>query len=279
MSARVAVAGTSGLLFGAGLALGGMTDPARVRGFLDLFGAWDPTLAFVMGGAVLVMAIAWRMQAALETPLFDEKFRLPTRQDLTLPLVGGSALFGVGWGIAGLCPGPGIAMLSTSTTDALIFCAAMLAGMAIYYIIFEMEKQAQPMQVNKLSDDVSVAGQISPEDVAKIAKAGFRAIICNRPDGEAPDQSPSDAVRKAAEAAGIAFHYNPFVPDNLTPETIAAQDRILRNDAGPVFAYCASGRRSSILWALSNPDDIAAEDRIAIAAAAGYDISPFREQL
>ncbi|MCB2052555.1 MAG: YeeE/YedE family protein, partial [Novosphingobium sp.] len=66
MSARVAVAGTSGLLFGAGLALGGMTDPARVRGFLDLFGAWDPTLAFVMGGAVLVMAIAWRMQAALE---------------------------------------------------------------------------------------------------------------------------------------------------------------------------------------------------------------------
>jgi uncharacterized membrane protein YedE/YeeE len=119
----------SGLLFGAGLTLGGMTDPARVRGFLDLFGNWDPTLAFVMGGAVLVMALAWLVQPRLARPLFAESFSLPTRSDLTPALVGGSALFGVGWGIAGLCPGPGIAALVIEPVSAAIFVAAMLAGM------------------------------------------------------------------------------------------------------------------------------------------------------
>ena len=121
----------SGTLFGAGLALGGMTDPARVRGFLDLFGDWDPTLAFVMGGAVLVMAIAWRIQPRLAHPIFAEKFALPDRSDLTPKLIGGSALFGIGWGIAGLCPGPGIAALVIQPTSAAIFVAAMLAGMGI----------------------------------------------------------------------------------------------------------------------------------------------------
>ena len=121
----------SGTLFGAGLALGGMTDPARVRGFLDLFGDWDPTLAFVMGGAVLVMAIAWRIQPRLARPVFAEKFALPDRSDLTPKLIGGSALFGIGWGIAGLCPGPGIAALVIQPTSAAIFVAAMLAGMGI----------------------------------------------------------------------------------------------------------------------------------------------------
>jgi uncharacterized membrane protein YedE/YeeE len=119
----------SGLLFGAGLTLGGMTDPARVRGFLDLFGNWDPTLAFVMGGAVLVMALAWLVQPRLARPLFAESFSLPTRSDLTPALVGGSALFGVGWGGAGLCPGPGIAALVIEPVSAAIFVAAMLAGM------------------------------------------------------------------------------------------------------------------------------------------------------
>ena len=121
----------SGSLFGAGLALGGMTDPARVRGFLDLFGGWDPTLAFVMGGAVLVMAIAWRFQPRMAHPLFAQSFTLPDRSDLTPRLIGGSALFGVGWGIAGLCPGPGIAALVIEPVSAAIFVAAMLAGMAL----------------------------------------------------------------------------------------------------------------------------------------------------
>lgn len=119
----------SGTLFGAGLALGGMTDPARVRGFLDLFGDWDPTLAFVMGGAVLVMAIAWRVQKRMVRPVFAAAFALPDRSDLTGRLVAGSALFGVGWGVAGLCPGPAVAALVIAPGQAAIFLVAMVAGM------------------------------------------------------------------------------------------------------------------------------------------------------
>ena len=125
----------SGTIFGAGLALGGMTDPARVRGFLDLFGDWDPTLAFVMGGAVLVMAIAWLVQRRMQRPVFAEGFSLPDRSDLTPRLVGGSALFGIGWGIAGLCPGPGFASLAIAPASAAIFVAAMLAGMLLVRLV------------------------------------------------------------------------------------------------------------------------------------------------
>ena len=135
--ALVAVAGLSGLLFGGGLALGGMTDPARVRGFLDLFGDWDPTLAFVMGGAVLVMALAWLLQKRMQRPVFDTKFSLPDRSDITSPLVGGAVLFGIGWGIAGLCPGPGIANLAIAPVEASIFVVSMLAGMAIHKLALD----------------------------------------------------------------------------------------------------------------------------------------------
>jgi uncharacterized membrane protein YedE/YeeE len=121
----------SGTLFGAGLALGGMTDPARVRGFLDIFGDWDPTLAFVMGGAVIVMAIAWRIVPRLADPIIAGEFHLPTKSDLTPRLIGGAALFGIGWGIAGLCPGPGIAALVIEPASAAIFVVAMIAGMAL----------------------------------------------------------------------------------------------------------------------------------------------------
>ena len=135
--ALVAVAGLAGLLFGGGLALGGMTDPARVRGFLDLFGDWDPTLAFVMGGAVLVMALAWVLQKRMQHPVFDTKFSLPDRSDITSPLVGGAVLFGIGWGIAGLCPGPGIANLAIAPVEASIFVVSMLAGMAIHKLALD----------------------------------------------------------------------------------------------------------------------------------------------
>ena len=127
----------SGTLFGAGLTLSGMTDPARVRGFLDLFGNWDPTLAFVMGGAVLVMALAWRFREHMARPLFGEKFSLPDRGDLDSKLIAGSALFGIGWGIAGLCPGPAIASLALSPVAVLPFVAAMVAGMAIQSVLAE----------------------------------------------------------------------------------------------------------------------------------------------
>lgn len=137
----------SGALFGAGLAVGGMTDPARVRAFLDLFGAWDPTLAFVMGGAVIVMAIAWRFQVRMARPLFGESFALPNRNDLDGRLITGSILFGVGWGLAGLCPGPAVASIATSPLDALTFVAAMLAGMAIQRTFPGPNPGAQPQGI------------------------------------------------------------------------------------------------------------------------------------
>lgn len=135
MKREVLVALLSGTIFGAGLALGGMTNPARVRGFLDPLGAWDPTLAFVMGGAVLVMALAWLGQKRMERPIFAESFALPDRSDITARLVGGSALFGVGWGIAGLCPGPGFAALAIAPAAAAIFVAAMLVGMLLVRLV------------------------------------------------------------------------------------------------------------------------------------------------
>ncbi|WP_379921910.1 DUF6691 family protein [Erythrobacter sp. R86502] len=125
----------SGTIFGAGLTIGGMTDPARVRGFLDLFGNWDPTLAFVMGGAVLIMAVAWTFQRKMMRPFFAEGFALPDRTDLTGKLIGGSALFGIGWGIAGLCPGPGFAALAIAPVSAAIFVAALLMGMTIVRLV------------------------------------------------------------------------------------------------------------------------------------------------
>ena len=125
----------AGTLFGAGLTVSGMTDPQRVRGFLDLFGQWDPTLAFVMSGAVLVMAIAWRLQRHMGRPLLAEKFVLPARSDLDARLIGGSVLFGIGWGLAGLCPGPAIASLALAPAAVLPFVVAMLAGMTIHRLL------------------------------------------------------------------------------------------------------------------------------------------------
>ena len=127
----------SGLLFGAGLALGGMTDPARVRGFLDWFGVWDPTLAFVMAGATLVMAVAWLIHRRLTKPLLAERFFVPDRGRIDRRLVAGSALFGIGWGIAGLCPGPAVANLAFHPLAILPFLVAMIAGQALHCLVAE----------------------------------------------------------------------------------------------------------------------------------------------
>lgn len=125
----------AGALFGAGLALSGMSDPAKVRGFLDIFGTWNPTLMFVMGGALIPMGLAWRIQAKLRAPLAAARFSLPDTTGLDARLMGGAALFGVGWGIAGLCPGPAIADLALAPREAAIFVLAMLAGMLVFKII------------------------------------------------------------------------------------------------------------------------------------------------
>lgn len=128
---RIVVALAAGALFGAGLALSGMADPHRVRGFLDLFGEWDPTLAFVMGGAVIPMAVAWMIQRRLDKPFADAHFSLPGTTQLDGRLATGSILFGIGWGIGGLCPGPALADLVIAPAGAAIFIIAMLAGMAV----------------------------------------------------------------------------------------------------------------------------------------------------
>ena len=126
------LAGVSGAMFGAGLLLAGMTIPARVIGFLDVTRHWDPTLAFVMGGAVMVYAIAFRWIGHRRTdPWFDTAFHLPTRRDIDRRLVLGAALFGIGWGLVGLCPGPAIVTAASGSVPAIGFIAAMLAGMAI----------------------------------------------------------------------------------------------------------------------------------------------------
>ncbi|WOD38991.1 YeeE/YedE family protein [Nodosilinea sp. E11] len=126
------VALAAGLLFGLGLGCSQMIDPQRVIGFLDLFGTWDPTLAFVMGGAVLVTLISFRFILRRSAPLLDRNFFVPTRNDIDRPLVLGAALFGIGWGLGGYCPGPAIAALGLGSANPLLFLAAMLAGSLAY---------------------------------------------------------------------------------------------------------------------------------------------------
>lgn len=122
----------AGAVFGAGLALSGMADPQRVRGFLDMFGRWDPTLAFVMAGALLPMAAAWAVQRRAARPAFADSFDLPATRGIDAPLIVGAMLFGIGWGLSGLCPGPAIAGLAIAPAQAGIAVAAMIAGMVLH---------------------------------------------------------------------------------------------------------------------------------------------------
>jgi uncharacterized membrane protein YedE/YeeE len=141
MISRYLWALASGALFAAGLVLGGMTQPAKVLGFLDIGGLargisstaqpgyWDPSLAFVMGGALCVSLLAFWLTPRRARPLADTQFHLPTRNDVDAPLLVGGALFGIGWGLAGYCPGPVLASLLTGGADTLIFASAMVVGM------------------------------------------------------------------------------------------------------------------------------------------------------
>lgn len=122
----------AGLLFGLGLILAGMTDTSKVIGFLDFFGDWDPSLAFVMVGAIGIHAVLLRLILKRPAPLLDTHFHVPTRRDIDARLVGGAAIFGVGWGLAGFCPGPGIVSLGTGTIAALVFVATMALGMGTH---------------------------------------------------------------------------------------------------------------------------------------------------
>lgn len=122
-------AAAAGGLFGAGLLLSGMTDTKKVQGFLDFFGDWDPTLAFVMGGAILPMAIAWQIAARRPAPVLGGTFPAKSAQTLGPDLILGSVLFGMGWALVGLCPGPALASMSYGGWGGLVFLCAMAAGM------------------------------------------------------------------------------------------------------------------------------------------------------
>jgi uncharacterized protein len=135
----------AGLLFGLGLCLSGMTDPQKVLGFLDLAGAWDPSLALVMVGAIAVAFIAFRVASQRAASFSGRPFQLPTSQAIDARLVGGSALFGIGWGLAGLCPGPAIVNLGYLNQRAALFVLAMAGGMALHAAI-TTPAPARPVQ-------------------------------------------------------------------------------------------------------------------------------------
>ena len=121
-----------GLIFGIGLILSGMTNPGKVIGFLDLFGAWDPSLALVMGGAILVGVFAFAVAKKRTTTFLNEALHLPTSSDIDKRLLVGGLMFGVGWGLAGFCPGPALVSLGTGEPKAAVFVLAMLAGMVLF---------------------------------------------------------------------------------------------------------------------------------------------------
>ncbi|WP_114944037.1 DUF6691 family protein [Microvirga calopogonii] len=122
----------SGLLFGLGLIVSQMVNPAKVLGFLDIFGRWDPSLALVMGGAVAVSALGTLIARRRGVPVLAPRLEIPTRRDLDPRLIGGAALFGVGWGLVGLCPGPALVGLTFGPWQVFVFVAAMIVGMALF---------------------------------------------------------------------------------------------------------------------------------------------------
>lgn len=137
---QILAAALLGLLFGLGLVISGMSNPAKVLNFFDVAGSWDPSLAFVMGGALAVTAIGYRYVLRWPRPALEPKFHLPSAKDIDPPLVLGSALFGVGWGLSGFCPGGVIPAVGTGRVEALLFFAGLLAGLTgarIYRTLFE----------------------------------------------------------------------------------------------------------------------------------------------
>ena len=135
MALRTLAGLACGLLFGAGLAVSQMIDPAKVVGFLDFAGDWDPSLALVMAGALVVTVPAFALRRRRERPLLNDEFQIPGRRDIDGRLIAGAAVFGLGWGIAGFCPGPALAALTIGGWPVILFVLAMLAGMFLYRLL------------------------------------------------------------------------------------------------------------------------------------------------
>lgn len=147
----------SGLLFAVGLVVGGMTQPGKVVGFLDFAGDWDPSLAFVMGGAVIAYSVLYRVITKRDRPFLGAKFHLPTRTDLDWRLIAGGALFGVGWGLAGYCPGPGLTAAATLTAPSLVFVAALIGGM-LMYSLFDKTVLSQSAEADEPQKNAELIG-------------------------------------------------------------------------------------------------------------------------
>ena len=135
MSLRLIAPFASGLLFGLGLAVSGMINPAKVLNFLDVAGQWDPSLALVMGAALSVTGIGYRLLLTRSAPLFEDRFRVPDKRDIDARLAAGAAIFGAGWGLAGFCPGPALSAASLGIGEVYVFLAAMLGTMLAYRLI------------------------------------------------------------------------------------------------------------------------------------------------
>lgn len=136
---RLVVAIVCGLLFGSGMVISDMVNPARVLAFLDVTGAWDPSLAFVMGGALIPSSLAYLIRRRMAAPAASESFHVPEGRRIDPALVGGAMLFGLGWGLVGLCPGPALAAMTTGAWQAFTFVAAMLAGMTLFRLTLQRE--------------------------------------------------------------------------------------------------------------------------------------------
>lgn len=134
-----------GLLFGAGLALSDMINPARVLAFLDIAGAWDPTLAYVMAGALVPSAIGYRLSRRMKRPLLEHEFRIPKNRTVEPQLLAGAAIFGIGWGLVGFCPGPAVAALGFGLWEPWLFVVAMLAGMLVHRFYANLRRPRLPV--------------------------------------------------------------------------------------------------------------------------------------
>ena len=273
-----------GAVFGAGLLVSGMTDTTKVQGWLDVFGDWDATLAFVMGGALIPMSIAWAVARRRRVAVLGTPLPLEPKGQVDAKLVLGSTIFGAGWALAGLCPGPALASLGYGGTGGLVFLLAMVAGMvaapaAKARLDHLVATRGQTMDIRALTPTYAVSPQIEPSDLPAIKAAGYTTIIDNRPDGEIPPHLHTPEMQRAAEALGLTFVANPVIGGAMTMDNVAAQRAAIEAASGPVFAYCASGNRSSVVWALAHAGKMPTDDLIGIPARFGYQLEHLRPTL
>lgn len=279
---RVLYSLLAGALFGVGLLVSGMVDTVKVQGFLDIFGAWNPTLAFVLGGAMIPMAVAWRIAAGRKTALLGTSFPPMPAPRFDRDLILGSVLFGMGWALVGFCPGPAFAALSFAGWGGVVFIIAVAAAMVVAPRLASLGQplpKRTKMDIRALTPAYAVSPQIDLSDLPAIKAAGFTTVIDNRPDGEIPDDLAAREMQRAAEAIGLTFVVNPLIPGSFTPENIAVQLGACSASSGPVFAYCASGNRCSVIWAMMNAGTLPVDDLIATPARFGYRLDHLRPVL